>query len=75
MNKEGLSGTVRTGVAVIDKDGGAMVPLLIVGEKKEWRGWLYAAKTDTGWLVSDVQVESRDRDPAPFDPESPVLPR
>ena len=75
MNKEGLAGTVRTGAPQPDKEGGVTVPVRVVGDKKEWQGWIYAVKSGSGWLVGDVQLEGRDRDTAPFDPESPVLPR
>lgn len=74
--KEGLSGLVRAGVPVQQEDG-YMVPVRVVGEKKEWRGWVFEVKDESGsgWLISDVQLLERDRDASLFDPESPLVPR
>jgi hypothetical protein len=75
LNKDGLNGTVRVGVPLPPKDGGTMVPVRVFSDKREWTGWVYLVKAKAGWLVGDAQVEGRDLDAAPFDPESPVLPR
>jgi hypothetical protein len=72
LNKEGLEGTVRTGLPLPEKDGGVMIPVRVVGDKKEWQGWVYLVKAGSGWLIGDAQVEGRDKETAPFDPEAPA---
>ena len=75
LNKDGLGGTVRTGPP-LPEQGGEMVPVRVFSDKREWQGWVFLIKDkDKGWLIGDVQVEGRDLDAAPFDPESPVQPR
>lgn len=75
LNKDGLGGTVRTGLPLPPQDGGVMVPVRVFNDKREWQGWVFLVKDKTGWLISDVQIEGRDLDTAVFDPESPVQPR
>lgn len=74
LNKDGLAGTVRTGPPLPEQDGGVMVPVRVFSDKREWQGWVFLVKDKgKGWLIGDVQVEGRDLDTAPFDPESPQL--
>ena len=72
--KEGLSGSVRAGVPVEEQDG-YMVPVRVVDEKKEWKGWIFVVPDEAGgWLISDAQLLEQDRNTAPFDPEVPRTP-